>query len=162
MDNEMIKDYTLKISGANKSRLTVIIFDIALEYTDEALGEFEKDSPDKEKAVNAMRKAQSFVAELRGSLDLSYGISFELLRLYRYVNQTLAGCIAREDANGLRSVKTVLNNLRKAFDKVADEDHSEPVIEKAEKIYAGLTYGKDRMDQISVDPAEYSKRGFMA
>ena len=93
MDNEKIRDYTARISQANRSELVVIIF----ELFDYSIDEAEKSFSDKniDEAIKYMRKAQGCVVELRGSLNFQYEVSYRLERLYKYVNEQISASMAR-------------------------------------------------------------------
>ena len=60
----------------------------------------------------------------------------------------------------LDGVDKVVKNLRDAFEKVSEEDHSKPLMMNAQKVYAGLTYGKGS-DLSEVYQTE-ANRGFQA
>ena len=51
--------------------------------------------------------------------------------------------------------------LLESFEEVARQDESGPVMENTQQIYAGLTYGKDSLNEVFLQGDENS-RGFRA
>ena len=43
----------------------------------------------------------------------------------------------------------VIRGLMESFEQVAKEDHSGPVMEHSQQLYAGLTYGKGTLNEVS-------------
>ena len=82
------------------------------------------------------------------------------MRLYEYVQRKLIASDVSGEPKDLDSVENVLKGLRKAFHEIADQDTSEGVMENAQQIYAGLTYGKGVLNEADVNPAA-SKRGYL-
>lgn len=158
MEKEKIKDYTLRISQSNRSQLVVVIYDIVLTYLSEARNAHTKG--DAKGYRYAVRKAQPFVTELISALNFQYEISYELMRLYLYVNRTLALSLIKNDGNELKGAEIVIKNLRKAFEEISKEDSSQPIMQNTQQVYAGLTYGKGCLNEFSDIQGE--NRGFLA
>lgn len=159
MDNEEIRDYTARISQANRSELVVIIFEL-FEYS---INEAEKSFSDKniDEAMKYMRKAQGCVVELRGSINFQYEVSYRLERLYKYVNEQISASMAKCEPVNFDSIKEVMGGLHESFEKIAQEDTSETVMKNSQQVYAGLTYGKGTLNEVFMNPNEAS-RGFKA
>lgn len=158
MNKEKIKDYTLRISQSNRTQLVVVIYDIILTYLSEAKEAHTKG--DAKEFRYAVRRAQPFVTELISALNFQYEISYELMRLYLYVNRTLSLGLIKNDSNELIGAETVIKNLRKAFEEISKEDSSQPVMKNTQQVYAGLTYGKGCLNEFSNVQGE--NRGFLA
>jgi flagellar protein FliS len=154
MDNETKKSYTARISQANKSQLVVIIYELILDSLASATLAFQEDR--KDDAVEDLKKAQGFLQEMRGSLDFRYSISGNLASLYRYINEQLVRSIVRQKNVNLESCSRVIQGLMSSFEEVAKQDDSGPVMENTQQVYAGLTYGKSSLNEISLD----GSRGF--
>ncbi|RDU25069.1 flagellar export chaperone FliS [Anaerosacchariphilus polymeriproducens] len=158
MKKEKIQEYTLRISQSNRTQLVVVIYDILLTYLSEAEDADAKE--DKNEFRYAVRKAQPFVTELMSALNFQYEISYELMRLYLYVNRSLALSLIKNDSSELKGPKIVIKNLRKAFEEISRKDSSQPLMKNTQQIYAGLTYGKGCLKEFSNMQGE--NRGFLA
>ncbi|MCR5330182.1 MAG: flagellar protein FliS [Lachnospiraceae bacterium] len=159
MDKEKQRDFTMRITQANRTELLVITYDILLEEIDEAGRNFK--AGDITEYVRSMKSAQRFVAELMSTLDYKYPVSAQLLRLYEYVQRVLIkGEMAKKPEN-LDSARNVITGLRNAFAKVAQTDDSAPLMENTQSVFAGLTYGKGSLNETDLDP-NATNRGFLA
>lgn len=141
MTDEKIREYTLRISQSNKTEIVVISYEIILEYIRAAKKSYELG--DKEELVKNLKKAKQFVNDLTSNLDLRYGISGELMNLYRYSNQVLLSGIIKRNIEGLNVVENIMMNLRSSFIEVAKSDNRGNAIKGSEQVYAGLTYGSN-------------------
>ncbi len=158
MKDEKKKQYTLRISNANRSELVVIIYDIFSDYLTEAKEAYLLGEEGSERFLLALRYARSCVRELSESLDFKYSPAMELFSLYRYVDRALAKAELKCSAEPLQEVETVMGDLREAFVEAAKKDQTTPVMENTQAVYAGLTYGKN---QLNVDLSDQgSERGF--
>lgn len=158
MDKEKIRDYTLRISQGNRTQLVVIIYEILLTYFSDA--KIAHTKGDAKEFRYAVRKAQPFVTELMNALNFEYEISYELMRLYLYVNRTLALSLIKNDGNQLKGAEIVIKYLKKAFEEISRVDSSKPVMQNTQQIYAGLTYGKGCLNEFS--DTQVKNRGFLA
>lgn len=159
MDKEQLRGYTARISQANRSGLVVIVFELFSYSMDMAKKAY--DSNDKDLVARHLRKAQECVCELKRNLDFQYEVSHNLASLYRYVNGLLVTAITRRDLSGADEINKVMGSLHSAFEEVARKDTSGAVMENTQQVYAGLTYGKGRLNEVFMNGNEQS-RGFMA
>lgn len=157
MNQEQKKEYTARVAQANPSELVVIIYELFLLAVEEAKKYFKEGKA--EEGCQCIRRAQGFLQELMGSLDKRYEIAEELMRLYRYVyEQLIFSNLRRKMVHG-DTVVEVMTKLKEAFVQVAKEDHSAPVMENAQQVYAGLTYGRSSLNEVLLSGNE-SNRGF--
>lgn len=159
MTNEEIRDYTARISQANRSELVVILFDLFRYSVDRAEEAFKENN--KEDADKYLKKAQDCVVELKGSLNFKYEISYKLDSLYRYVHEQIILSIVRREPVNFPSIREVMDGLAESFEKIAQSDNSETVMSNSQQVYAGLTYGKDSLNEVFMNSNEAS-RGFKA
>lgn len=160
MKAESIKIYTRRITSANKSELIVIIYDIIeenLTLAEEALLEGNRETFKKE-----LKQAVSFVKELLVNLDMNYEVSRNLASLYIYVSRCLNFALVSGKKEEIEAARKVVVKLGESFREVAKTDKSESVMENAQQIYAGMTYGKGlNLDETLINPA-FENRGFRA
>ncbi len=152
MNQDQKKEYTARIAQANRSELVVIIYELFLVAMDDAEKSF--GSGELSEGVKYIKRAEGFLQELMGSLDSRYAIAEELMRLYRYVyEQLIFSAIRQEMVNG-DTVREVIGKLKEAFIQVAKEDKSGPIMADTGKIYAGLTYGKNSLNEVLLNGNE--------
>lgn len=159
MENAKLSEYTARITQANKSELVVVVYDIILDSLKDGIEAYNCDN--KEKFVDRVKYSQKFLLELMDTLDHKYEVSKELFRLYVYVNKQLIEACIKMDVTLLDSAVDVLEKLKTGFVGVADQDKSEPVMQNVQPIYAGLTYGKGTLNEISYG-VDVTTRGFKA
>ena len=158
MVKEKQKDFARRISQANKTELVVITYDIILEEISEAR-KF-RDMENLEDYRHAMKQAQRFLAELMSVLDFRYELSLQLMSLYEYVQRIFVKCDITAECSGLVSAENVLKGLRTSFEQVAKQDNSGSVMGNTESVFAGLTYGRDSLNEYST--AAGGNRGYLA
>lgn len=159
MKKEAIKAFTVRVTQASRSELTVILYEMILtelKEAKEAYGQGNLAAFDKE-----LKLAQKYVTELQATLNYSYGISYDLLSLYLYVNKRIITAIIRKNPDTLDSAESILKKLLTGFEGVSSEDKSGPVMRNTQQLYAGLTYGKGYLNETYVDPSN-KNRGFIA
>ena len=78
-----------------------------------------------------------------------------------YAYQELCQGVALRQSECFDHAVNIIKKLLPAFQKVADQDHSQAVMQNAQPIYAGLTYGRTSLNEnIGVDVSV--NRGFQA
>ncbi len=156
MTKELKQEYTLRITQANKTQLITILYEMALQYVDEASEALA--AGDRSAFKNAVRRIQGCMCELMDSLHLEYEVAQNLLQLYLYINREVAKAALYNNEENLEHVRPVLENLAAAYKKIEGEDTTGPVMANTQAVYAGLTYGRDNLLENAADPA--ANRGF--
>ncbi len=159
MEKERLQEFAARVTQANRSELVVVIYEAALASIEEGKSCLEKN--DIMAARKQIPRARGMVDELLHSLDLNYEISHYLRQLYIYVYRELCQGIALRDIARLDHASAVLKGLLPAFRGVAEQDDSGPVMENTQQIYAGLTYGRDSLNETVAVGVNYN-RGFEA
>lgn len=157
MKEETKKVFAARISQANRSELVVIMYDIifaSMEEAEEYLGEDDAESFGRE-----LSRAQKTLRELIATLDMQYDISKQLMPLYLYANRRMIDAMRTKRAEPLADVRLVLKPLGKAFSEVAAQDSSPALMEHTQQLYAGLTYGRGRLNETLLSG---SSRGYQA
>ncbi len=142
MTDEKKKEFTLKITQANRTRIVVLTYELALTYIEDA-----KNAADREEFTRGVQHAKSCIDQLRGVLDYSQEIALYLYRIYNYVSLVLDRAMIRNNAELLDEAAGLLSKLHDAFDKIAEEDHSAPEMKNIETVYSGLTYGRSGIQE---------------
>lgn len=159
MTQEQIQTYTLRVSQASPCELVVIMYDIILDDVKNAK---EAKAAGNNKQYQAdLVHAGKFVNELMDSLDFSEPISFRLMSLYIYVNKMLIKARVSRKWDSLNDVELVIEKLRAGFEGIKNQDTSGPVMQNVQQVYAGLTYGKGRLNETYLNAQDFN-RGFNA
>lgn len=155
MTKELVQAYTARISQASRSELVVIMYEIAINNLQSA----KKAYWDGDMAVyiKELKQARKFLNELMASLNYSYKVSYELMSLYIYVNKAIITALFKKVPDTLDSAISILNKLMSGFIEVSRMDTSGPVMQNTQQLYAGLTYGKSSLNEVSVDPREQNR-----
>lgn len=145
MKKEKISDFTLRITQSNRSQLVVVIYDMVLEYIEEALEKYEMGQL--EQFLEVTKKVKACIYELMSALDTKYPIAAELMQLYIYMNKLLIQSIVKKAPQDYDAIKRMIQSLSEAFKEVGKQDYSAPLMENTQQVYAGLTYGKGSLSE---------------
>ncbi len=158
MNKEAIHSFTARITQATKSELIVILYEMTLTEIEDARAAF--DLGDLEQFDKGLKKAQKYISELMAVLDYRYTISYDLLSLYLYASKQIITAIMKRSPICLDRAETVLKKLLTGFEGVSQQDTSGPMMRNTQQLYAGLTYGKGKLNETYLDPNN-GNRGFI-
>lgn len=151
MVDERKKEFTLRVTQANRTQLIVIIDEMILEYIQDALHG--------EDVVKNIGRAKACVDHLKESLNFDYEIAGTLLHLYIHINKLLTRASVSLKKEYLEKAYGIVEKLRDNFEQIAKQDDSAPLTANAQAVYAGFTYGKNDIN-VNTDPG--NNRGFLA
>lgn len=155
MTNETKKNYTRKIADANATGIIVIVYELTEIYLEDAI-EAHRDGK-MEDFVTNVNKATRCIKDLIEALDLQYDISKNLLDIYMFLNKELSLASVKLDVGSVKRVQALITKLKLSFEELAKQDNSSSVMDNAQEVYAGLTYGKGTLNEsIGIQ----SNRGF--
>lgn len=158
MTREEKQQFTLRITQANETQLVVILYEILLQYLQEAI-----DLPKKQERTafsQAVRKCRGCLKELMHSLHPEYDPAPALLQLYLFCFRNLAKSEFHKDKQPLLEIQRVILPLKEAYDKIAVQNTNGPVMQNSQAVYAGLTYGRNTLTENMTDQG--SNRGMFA
>ena len=156
MTAEQKKEFTRKITQANSAQLIVILYDIALVYVNDAIGFM--DNGDMANAKIQADFAKRSIEEMINNLHFEYELARPLHQIYLSMKKALREGIADKKKEPLISVKNNLQKLRDAYDQIVFQDDSAPVMSHTQTVVAGLTYGRNSLNENLTDAG--SNRGF--
>lgn len=159
MNKDMIQAFTARVTQASRSELIVILYEMILSEITEAKKAYE--IGDLTTFDKGLKKSHKYINELIVALDYNYSVSYDLLSLYLYVNKRIVTAIMKKRPDSLESAVSVLNKLLIGFEGVSKADASGPVMRNTHQLYAGLTYGRGKLNEIDIDPNNRN-RGFIA
>ena len=160
MEKERLQEYATRVTQANRSELVVIIYEAILASIEE--GKKYLTDKEVETARKEIARARGMITELMGSLDMQYSISHYLRQLYIYAYRELCHGIANRDPEQFDHASRIFEKLLPSFQEVAKQDDSEAVMQNAQAIYAGLTYGRGTLNETIGTAVDVKKRGFEA
>ncbi len=158
MTQEKIQAYTRRITMANKTQMITILYEMVLDYIDEA--ECALNTGDMTGFAEGLGRAMNCIDELIHSLDISYELGKNLLGLYLFEKKQLIKAVAKNNDEIIPHVRKTFNNLHEAYVQLEQYDKEKSIMINVPKVYAGLTYGRGKLTETV--SAETSNRGFMA
>lgn len=165
MKSESIKAYSYRISQASPVELVIIMYDMAIEYLNDAIAALEENESKtavqrQELFRRNLKYAKRVIDQMEADLDMQYEVSEELLKLYRIMDRYLIKASAEKNIQLVEAVISMLSKLRKSFYEISMKDTSEPVMKNTQQVYAGLTYSNaGSSNEYSQDTV--NNRGFM-
>lgn len=159
MEQEKLKQYTKRITNANRSELIVITYELFLEDVHDARAYYEEGKL--ERYQYTLNHSLSYLRELISSLDYHYEIASHLLQLYVFVNKQVILAKQRASLDELVVVEEIMTGLYQAFKEVAKQDTSCAMMKHTQQVYAGLTYAKGSLNEVSIG-ATLGHSGFQA
>ncbi len=157
MTSEKTKEYTLRITSANRSELIVILCELMLTYVEEA--KEAANGQDFTLYKDAVMHAKGCVRQLIGALNRTYDLANALYELYRFAERQLNLAQIKQDSSLLKPVEDMFEKLKAAFMEMAKADDSPAVMQNTQSVYAGMTYGRAHLNE---NMASSSNRGFFA
>ena len=144
MDKEKKQEFTLRITRANKTQLVVILYDMVLVYLEDSLEAFE--NKDYKEYKWNIDRAKECIEELQNSLNMKYEPAGTLNGLYYFYKRELTTASILRDKEKIHSIIKMIQELRESYEKISSQDTSAPIMENAQTVYAGLTYGKNSLN----------------
>lgn len=145
MNKDKIQEYTLKITNASPTGIIVILYDLAIEYMEDAIKCFDGD--DHEGARAQCTNAGRVMGDLIGALDFTYEISFPLFRIYEFISREISMSVIRNDKSALTACIKLMTSLKGSFEELEKQDGSGPAMANTQTVYAGLTYGRGTLNE---------------
>ena len=143
MTKEQKQEFTRRISQANKSGMIVILYDIFLAYIQDAL-----DERDNQSVYHAsIKMAKETIQELMNSINPQTPLAGNYTSLYGFIQRQLTRADASKDQDILRQLQSMVTSLRNTYELVSKKDTSPAVMGNVQNVYAGLTYGRDQLNE---------------
>ncbi len=150
--------YTLKITQANKTQMITILYEMVMDYVDEAIDNY--GIAQKEEGFSAINHAQKCIDELIRSLNLDYELARNLHKIYLFSKTELTAAAASVNLHRMWRVKKNFEKLHEAYKEIEKLDTSSRLMGNTQQVYAGLTYGRYALNEDIT--AVSMNRGLMA
>ncbi len=148
MTKECKQQFTLRIAQANSTELVVILYEMMMEYLDDA--EEALRAGDEDALVQSIRKSRGCLNELEHSLHMEYEISRSLMQLYFFCAKRLVHAQAHKE-EAFEEIRRVIWPLHDAYKQLAGQNPDGPVMGNSQTVYAGLTYGRNTLTENMAD-----------
>ena len=155
MTNDKKQTYTLRISSANRTELVEILYEMLLDYVEDATKAIIEDN--RNDIREAIRKCRGCLRELTDSVNEQNELCGNFLSLYAYVNKELTFAEIKKDNTRLENVRTVILPLKTTYEELSKQDESESIMSNTQKVVAGYTYSKNNINETLADQ---NNRGF--
>ncbi len=143
------------VAHATEAELICLTYERFLETIEEAMQE--EGSTKKHK----LEKAREILVVLTENLDLENTIAKQLFQLYTYIQ----GALIRgyKDNESLKEAHQLVELIHTGYKEVHAQLASQPVqatsIQNAQNVYAGMTYGKGCLNEVTLEEKD---RGYRA
>lgn len=147
-----------QVANATRGQLLKITYELLLESLKniKACGE-EKTEKEFQAAIGRSRQ---ILQELIDTLDFKQELAKDLLRIYVYINGLLMKSLITYDESLINESESLVNRLMEGWEEAIKNDIEESkVMNNAQQVYAGLTYGVDDINESILDD---KNRGFQA
>lgn len=147
-----------QVANATRGQLLRITYDLLLGSLDN-IKKYAKDQSEKEFGLELARSRQ-ILQELIDTLDFKQEIAQDLLSIYVYINGLLIKSLITYDDALIEESKNLINRLLEGWDGATAKDTgAAKVMNNAQQVYAGFTYGKNDLNESVSDD---QNRGFKA
>ena len=115
-----------QIKTAGQGKLIIMLYDAAVRQVETAIHGLERGEAELDSVNNALVKAQDVVTELMVSLDFDRGgeIAQSLFNLYMFFNRQMIEANIKKDAQPLKEIRDMLNELRDAWLQIVDNENA--------------------------------------
>ncbi|MDE5966556.1 MAG: flagellar protein FliS [Lachnospiraceae bacterium] len=158
MTRENISSYTMQISQANASQLTCIAYELWQTFMAEAMSAYE--SGDLPGFSQQLRKVQRVNQEIISMMNHENACAQDVMAIHFFINTRLVKSMLKQQPVDLDRVCEMVKKLQASFIELSKADQDAPLMQNTQRVYAGLTYGKDSLNE-SADPLGQAGRGFL-
>lgn len=157
MTTEKKQVFTRRITQANRTQLVVIVYEMLLVYLEDGLRAFNEDN--KTEFLENIHMARECIGQMRTSLNFEYSLSRNLFAIYNFADKELSNDYYRYKSDNLDVIQMIFTKLRDAYYTISEKDKSQPLMGNTQSVYAGLTYGKNELNE-SLSSYD-QKRGYL-
>ena len=145
MTQEKKQEYTLKITQANKTQMITILYEMVLDYIQDAMDAM--GASDREMVDRNLGYAQNCIDELIRSVNLRFDLGKMLHKIYIFSKKELMLAGVNMSMHRLWRVQQNFKSLHTAYKELEKTDTSEQTMGNIQTVYAGLTYGKYSLNE---------------
>ncbi len=106
------------IKTASPAKLTIMLYDAAVRFTDESIKIMEEEPKNYEKINASLKKAEDCIMELRMGLDFKYPVAGEFEKVYDYIYRRLVEGNMQKDVEIIKDTLTHIKTMRDTWKEV--------------------------------------------
>lgn len=106
------------IKTASPAKLTSMLYDAAVRFTDESIKIMEEEPKNYEKINASLKKAEDCIMELRMGLDFKYPVAGEFEKVYDYIYRRLVEGNMQKDVEIIKDTLTHIKTMRDTWKEV--------------------------------------------
>lgn len=106
------------IKTASPAKLTSMLYDAAVRFTDESIKIMEEEPKNYEKINNSLKKAEDCIMELRMGLDFKYPVAGEFEKVYDYIYRRLVEGNMQKDVEIIKDTLAHIKTMRDTWKEV--------------------------------------------
>ena len=106
------------IKTASPAKLTSMLYDAAVRFTDTSIEFMENDPNNFEEINKNLKKAQDCIMELRMGLDFKYPVAGEFEKVYDYIYRRLVEGNMTKDVEIIKDTLTHIHTMRDTWKEV--------------------------------------------
>lgn len=154
-----MEEIAKKVITATPAELLVITYKLTIDTLQKAIDSM--NNSDKDNLKKNINKTKMYILELMNTLDMRYELSLDLMSIYIFINKIIIRGFIKLDIKNLKEAKKILTILEEGFIESAQKEgiNQKPLIDNIQKVYTGLTYGKNKLNSTM---RVTSNRGFIA
>ena len=107
-----------EIKPASPAKLTSMLYDAAVRFTDTSIELMENDPNNFEEINKNLKKAQDCIMELRMGLDFKYPVAGEFEKVYDYIYRRLVEGNMTKDVEIIKDTLTHIHTMRDTWKEV--------------------------------------------
>ena len=140
MKNELKQELTRRLCECNNGGLVLVMYDIYFGFSEDVKAALA--SNDRAALKKAVADVQAALDELIGALDFKYPLAGQLYPLYSYCKRLFYTVLYSLDVSVVNEADSIMKKLRISFETAAADEQIAPLMDNAQKVYAGMTYGR--------------------
>lgn len=145
MTDEQKQQFTRRITNANRTEMIVILLEMVLTYTKDAGKSLDKQ--DMESFKREIDRAKVCLKELQNSVNFDNELGMNYFEIYLFLRRELSRADVTGNKTALDNVCSIVGEIYETYRKMSEADTSRPIMENAQTVYAGLTYGKNSLNE---------------
>ena len=106
------------IKTASPAKLTIMLYDAAVRFTDESIKIMEEEPKNYEKINASLKKAEDCIMELRMGLYFKYPVAGEFEKVYDYIYRRLVEGNMQKDVEIIKDTLTHIKTMRDTWKEV--------------------------------------------
>lgn len=154
MTEEQMNAYKMRITQAGVAEMVVVMLEMEIQWLQEAEAAYKANDVDS--FVGCTDKAQHVQVELMNVMNMENETAVDVYSVFAFFNKQLISSKIKRKPLEYDRIVEMLKKYHESFQELAKTDQGGPVMQKSEKVYAGLTYGAGGLVESTTGGTDYS------